>query len=129
MYKPVFYISLFLLVIYITFSSNVMSQDNKSYQARIEQNTEKDPWTFTASFRNDSSKALSELSYRFKGLKKGNGGTSNTSQSGKFEARSGEKVSLATIRYNAITEGKIEITLEILHKETSIASDTLEIKP
>jgi len=129
MYKPALYIFVFFMVIYVTSPSDAMSQDNKTYTAEIEQNTEKTPWTFTACFINESSQTMSNLSYRFKGLKKGNGGTSNTSQSGAFEARAGEKTSLATIRYNALTEGKIELTLEILHKETPIARDTLEIKP
>ena len=129
MCKPVFYIFIFFAVIYITLPSNAMSQNNKPYKAEIEQNTQKDSWTFTAWFINDSSQVMSELSYRFEGLKKGNGGTSNTSQSGRFEAKPGQETKLATIRYNALTDGKIELTLEIFHHETSIVRDTLEVRP
>jgi len=129
MYQSAFYILTLVSVIYITFPSEAMSQQNNTYQAQIEQKKEQEQWTFTACFRNESSLAMSGLSYRFKGIKKGDGGTSNTSQRGKFEAQPGEKISLATIRYNAIKEGTIELTLKILHKETPIARDSLEIKP
>lgn len=130
MFKSAFYSFVFLAVIYITFSPDTtMAQKNNPFSAEIQQNKDKNEWTFTACFKNDSTATLSNLSYRFEGQKKGNGGTSSTSQSGRFEAKPNQKIQLATISYNAITQGKIELTLEILHDKTPIAGDTLEIKP
>ena len=130
MCKSAFYSFVFLAVIYITFlPHSTMAQKNNPLKAEIRQTEHDDQWTFTACFKNDSTSTLSNLSYSFEGLKKGNGGTSSTSQSGRFEAKPGRETELATIRYNAITRGKIELKLTILHDQTPIAGDTLEIKP
>ncbi len=125
-----FYVSLLTTVIFITFSNLSMAQTDKDhYKAWIEKDTKGDQWTFKAQFRNDGPEAMNNLSYRFKSLKNADGSTSNSKQSDAFEAKPGEKITLATQKYNAITSGQIELILEILHKETPIARDSLDIKP
>ena len=101
-----------------------MGQVNRM-QANIQKNLVKDQYVFTAFAQNTAQDTLYNCSYRFTANKKGGGGTSNITQSGKFHAPNQQKAKLSTIEFNKSPGIAVNITLKIEHQGQIIAQDTL----
>jgi hypothetical protein len=122
--------SLLAATLIIFFSSaNTMAQEKNRIDSWIEKDAHAPNLCFRAYFKNQSETAIKHLSYRFRGWKNSESGTSNITQSGQFKARPGKKVTLSTIELNRVEDGTVSLKLEIFQRDTLIAVDSLEIKP
>ena len=118
----------FLGLIIFFYSGNAMAQEKQKIYSWIEKDTQTENLRFNAFCRNESKDIIKDLSYQFNGWKQSETGSSNISQSGKFEAEPGKKISLSTLELNNIQKGMLNLKLEIFYKDSLIATDSLEIK-
>jgi hypothetical protein len=105
-----------------------MAQEKEQISSWIEKEIQTEKMRFNAFFKNESERKIKNLSYQFNGWKQSESGSSNISQSGQFEAAPGKKISLSTIELNNIQNGMLNLKLEIFHRDSLIATDSLEIK-
>lgn len=126
-YRTIQYV-FFLLLIISFYPHNIMAQEKEQISSWIEKEIQTEKMRFNAFFKNESERKIKNLSYQFNGWKQSESGSSNISQSGQFEAAPGKKISLSTIELNNIQNGMLNLKLEIFHRDSLIATDSLEIK-
>ena len=118
---------LFFPMLFFSWESTAQIKNNISLG--IEQKTLAENVQFNAWCRNETEDTIKNLSYQFYGWKKSASGTSNISQTGKFELKAEKKISLSSIKLNNIQEGMINLKLEIFHGDSIIGVDSLKINP
>jgi len=118
---------LFFPLLFFSLDNTAQIKNNITYG--IEQKTLAEILQFNAWCKNDTEDTIKNLSYQFYGCKQSASGTSNISQSGKFELMAEKKISLSSIKLNNIQEGMINLKLKIFHEDSIIGADSLKIKP
>jgi hypothetical protein len=106
-----------------------MAQNRHNISSWIEKDTPTKDLSYTAYFKNHSTHSIQFLHYKFHLWKNSPNGTSKIYQSGDFSINPEEKISLSTIKLKQEKIVRIDMKLEIYHKDSLIIKDSLVMKP
>jgi uncharacterized protein YcfL len=128
-FKQIFIVFTVFLLISCAGIKGIMAQTKQHISSWIEKDTLKENLSYTAYFKNNSNESINALHYKFHLWKNSSGGTSKIFQSGDFSINPEQKISLSTIELNQSQIVRIDMKLEIYHRDSLIIKDSFVMKP